>query len=398
MPTSTNERLKVERGFRQNSLHLRGLEQKIKSLEIQKRNAELDCMKLRKQNEILRKELDRLRAPPLVTAIVEDILADGRIIVKSSTGPNLVVNASHYIDRRNLMIGARVAMNQSTLSIIEILPPSRDMVVSGMEIIKKPRISYKDIGGLVAQIEEMKETVELPLKCPEKFEKVGIDPPVGVLLFGPPGNGKTRLAKAVACESSSTFIKVVGTEFVKKFIGEGARIVREVFQFAREKSPTIIFIDELDAIGARRTDSGVSGDREVQRTMMQLLSEMDGFDPTGNVKIIAATNRPDILDPALLRPGRFDRLIEIPLPNEVGREEILKIHTKKMNLRDVDLREFASEIEGASGADIKSICTEAGMFAIREERDYVSLQDLKLAAFKVLGSSKEEREPGMIYG
>ncbi|KYK36646.1 MAG: proteasome-activating nucleotidase [Theionarchaea archaeon] len=379
--------------------YLRNLQRQIKSLELQKRNAETELVRLERENLELRKELDRIRSPPLITAMVEDVLVDGRVVVKSSSGPNYVVNVSHFVDTRDIMVGCRVAMNQRTLSIIEVLPFSRDQAVTSMEIVRKPEVTYTDIGGLRAQIEEIRETVELPLKRPELFEQVGIDPPSGILLYGPPGNGKTQLAKAVACETESTFIKVVGSEFVCKFIGEGARIVREVFQLAREKSPSIIFIDEMDAIGSKRIDSEVSGDREVHRTMMQLLSEMDGFDPAGNVKILAATNRPDILDPALLRPGRFDRLIQVPLPDCKGRLEILKIHTRNMNLTSVNLDEVAERAENASGADLKAICTEAGMFAIRDERDYVEEEDFMRACEKVLGTYEEkDAESGLIYG
>lgn len=379
--------------------YLRNLQRRIKSLELQKRNAETEQIRLERENRELRKELDRLRSPPLITAVVEDVLVDGRVVVKSSSGPNYVVNVSHFVKTRDIMVGCRVAMNQRTLSIIEVLPFSRDRAVTSMEIVQKPDVTYRHIGGLAQQIEEIKETVELPLKHPELFEKVGIDPPSGILLYGPPGNGKTQLAKAVANETESTFIKVVGSEFVRKFIGEGARIVREVFQLAREKNPTIIFIDEIDAIGSKRIDSEVSGDREVHRTMMQLLSEMDGFDPKENVKILAATNRPDILDPALLRPGRFDRLIDVPLPEKKGRLEILKIHTQSMNLKNVDLKEVAERAESSSGADLKAICTEAGMFAIRAKRDYVEKEDLMQACDKVLGSYEEkEAESGLIYG
>ena len=379
--------------------YLRNLQRQIKSLELQKRNAETELVRLERENRELRKELDRLRSPPLITAVVEDVLVDGRVVVKSSSGPNYVVNVSHFVSTRDIVVGCRVAMNQRTLSIIEVLPFSRDRAVTSMEIVRKPDVTYVDIGGLHHQIEEIKETVELPLKHPELFERVGIDPPSGILLYGPPGNGKTQLAKAVANETESTFIKVVGSEFVRKFIGEGARIVREVFQLAREKSPSIIFIDEMDAIGSKRIDSEVSGDREVHRTMMQLLSEMDGFDPAGNVKILAATNRPDILDPALLRPGRFDRLIEVPLPDTKGRLEILKIHTKNMNLLNVDLEEVAERAENASGADLKAICTEAGMFAIRDKRDSIEEEDFESACDKVLGSYEEkDTESGLIYG
>ncbi|HIP34711.1 MAG TPA: AAA family ATPase, partial [Methanothermococcus okinawensis] len=216
------------------------------------------------------------------------------------------------------------------------------------------------------------------------FEKVGIEPPKGVLLYGPPGTGKTLLAKAVAHETNATFIKIVGSELVKKFIGEGAKLVKDVFKLAREKAPSIIFIDEIDAIASRRTEALTGGDREVQRTLMQLLAEMDGFDSRGDVKIIAATNRLDILDPAILRPGRFDRIIEIPAPGEEGRLDILKIHTRKMNLsKDVDLTKIAKMTEGFVGADLKAVCTEAGMFAIRNKRDHVTMEDFINAVEKI---------------
>jgi proteasome regulatory subunit len=379
--------------------YLQNLQRRIKSLELQKRNTETELVRLQRENRELQKELDRLRSPPLITAVVEDVLVDGRAVVKSSSGPNYVVNVSHFVNTNDIVVGSRVAMNQRTLSILEVLPFSRDQAVSSMEIVKRPAVVYKDIGGLELQIAEIKEAVELPLKHPELFERVGIEPPSGILLYGPPGNGKTQLAKAVASETESTFVKVVGSEFVRKFIGEGARIVREVFQLAREKGPSIIFIDEIDAIGSRRIDSEVSGDREVHRTMMQLLSEMDGFDPSGNVKILAATNRPDMLDPALLRPGRFDRLIEVPLPDKKGRIHILKIHTRNMNLKNVELGDIAERSENASGADLKAICTEAGMFAIREGRDYIEETDFFNACSKVLGSYEEkDSESGLIYG
>ncbi|MBU7022585.1 MAG: proteasome-activating nucleotidase [Theionarchaea archaeon] len=379
--------------------YLQNLQRRIKSLELQKRNTETELVRLQRENRELQKELDRLRSPPLITAVVEDVLVDGRAVVKSSSGPNYVVNVSHFVNTNDIVVGSRVAMNQRTLSILEVLPFSRDQAVSSMEIVKKPAVSYRDIGGLELQIAEIKEAVELPLKHPELFERVGIEPPSGILLYGPPGNGKTQLAKAVASETESTFVKVVGSEFVRKFIGEGARIVREVFQLAREKGPSIIFIDEIDAIGSRRIDSEVSGDREVHRTMMQLLSEMDGFDPSGNVKILAATNRPDMLDPALLRPGRFDRLIEVPLPDKKGRIHILKIHTCNMNLKSVELGDIAERSENASGADLKAICTEAGMFAIREGRDCIEETDFFNACSKVLGSYEEkDSESGLIYG
>ena len=363
---------------------------KIQYLELEKRNVETEKYKLERKLSELERELERLRSPPLITAVVLDVLNDGRIVVKSSSGPDFVVSASGIVSKDEIFPGMRVALNQRTLAVMELLPSSKDPVVGGMEVLKVPDMSYNVVGGLELQIQEVKEMVELPLKDPGLFEKIGIDPPSGVLFHGPPGCGKTLLAKAVARETHATFIKVVSSEFVKKYIGEGAKLVREVFKLGRDKSPSIIFLDEIDAIGATRTDSSISGDREVQRTLMQLLSELDGFDARGDVKVIAATNRVDILDEALLRPGRFDRKIEIPLPTQEGRVDILKIHTAKMNLHEVSLEELARRTEGASGADLKALCTEAGMFAIRKEKNSVIQEDFKKAFKKIFKESKED--------
>jgi proteasome regulatory subunit len=240
-------------------------------------------------------------------------------------------------------------------------------------------------------MQEVRETVEMPLESPEMFDEVGIEPPSGVLLHGPPGTGKTMLAKAVANQTDATFIKMAGSELVHKFIGEGAKLVRDLFQVARDKEPAVIFIDEIDAIASKRTDSKTSGDAEVQRTMMQLLSEMDGFEERGEIRIIAATNRFDMLDRAILRPGRFDRLIEVPKPNEEGREIIFKIHTRNMNVSDdVDFEELADETIDASGADIKAICTEAGMFAIRDDRTEIHMADFRDAWDKIKAENEDD--------
>lgn len=361
------------------------LKELYRRLEDEKRFVESERIRYEREVRRLRSEIERLRSPPLIVGYISDVLEDGRVIVKSSTGPKFVVNTSQYLNRNDLQPGARVALNQQTLAIISVLPAPKDPMVYGFEVDEKPEVSYSDIGGLDRQIEEVREAVELPLLKPHLFEEIGIEPPKGVLLYGPPGTGKTLLAKAVAHHTNATFIRVVGSEFVQKYIGEGARLVREVFQLAKEKAPAIIFIDELDAIAAKRTGSDTSGDREVQRTLMQLLAEMDGFDPRGDVKIMGATNRIDILDPAILRPGRFDRIIEVPLPTFEGRLQIFKIHTRKMKLADdVDFNELASMTENASGADIKAIVTEAGMFAIRDERKRVTRNDFLKAVEKVL--------------
>jgi proteasome regulatory subunit len=371
------------------------LKEELKRIENEKRNSENKRVKYEREIRKLRSELERLRVPPLVVGTIQDVLSDDKVVIKSSTGPKFVVSASQFIECKKLTAGARVALNQQTLAIVSVLPSPKDPMVYGMEIIETPDVDYEDIGGLDAQIQELRETVELPLIKPEAFKKIGIDPPKGILLYGPPGTGKTLLAKAVARRTKAAFIRVVGSELVQKYIGEGARLVRELFELAREKSPSIVFIDELDAIGAKRLESATSGDREVQRTLMQLLSEMDGFDPRGDVKLIGATNRPDILDPALLRPGRFDRMIEIPMPNFAARVQIFKIHTKKMNLaEEINFERLASMTDGATGADIKAIAMEAGMFAIRADRDSVTMQDFEAAIKKVMGEEETEIQKG----
>jgi proteasome regulatory subunit len=356
-------------------------------LETQYRNAENDRQRLARELKHLKAEMEKLKSPPLIVGYVKDVLEDGRVVLKSSTGPHFVVHVADFVDRAQLKAGDRVSLNQQSLSVVGILPNSLDPSVYGAEVVDHPTVTYEDVGGIKAQLQDIREAIELPLNRPELFEKIGIDPPKGILLHGPPGTGKTLIAKAVAHHTNATFIKLAGSELVQKYIGEGARLVRELFQLARQKSPSILFIDELDAIGASRYEASTSGDREVQRTLMQLLSEMDGFSPRGDVKIIAATNRPDMLDSALLRPGRFDRLIEIPKPDLESRKEIFAIHTRRMSLAsDVDPARLALLVgETTTGADIKAICTEAGMFAIREERDSVAMTDFEKSIRKTLG-------------
>lgn len=372
------------------------LVEESRRVEGEKRFVEGELIRLQKELKRMKAELERLKAPPLIIGQIKDVLADGRVVVKSSTGPDFIVSTSDYVSPELLTAGARVALNKQTLAVMGVLPPSLDPIVVGAEIIEKPDTIYDDIGGLQDQILEVREAVEDPLLRPELYKKVGIDPPKGVLLVGPPGTGKTLLAKAVAKQTNATFIRFVGSELVQKYIGEGARLVRELFDLARQKAPSIVFIDEIDSVGAKRLELATSGDREVQRTLMQLLAELDGFNPLGEVKIIGATNRPDILDEALLRPGRFDRIIEIPMPNFEARSDIYKIHSKRMNLDNtVNLEELAAHSEGATGADIKAIATEAGMFAIRDNRDIVSMIDFEKAIAKVLA---EEGEKAMESG
>jgi len=373
--------------------------EELRRAESERRFVESELIRLQKEIKRLRVELDRLKTPPLIVGSIKDILEDGRVVVRSTTGPDFIVYAADFIEKKELKIGSRVALNKQSLSVISILPPSKDTLVANAEVIERPTVTYADVGGLQEQIEELKETVEYPLTRPDDFRAVGIEPPRGILLIGPPGTGKTLLAKAVAERTKATFIHIVGSELVQKYIGEGSRIVRELFEMAREKAPSIVFIDEIDSIGAKRLEIATSGDREVQRTLMQLLAELDGFDPIGDVKVIAATNRVDILDDALLRPGRFDRIIEIPMPSKESREAIFRIHTRRMNLAEgIDFDSLAARTEETTGADIKAICMEAGMFAIRAERRVVTLEDFDKAIAKILiGDDDVEAHTGAMF-
>lgn len=329
----------------------------------------------------LKLELDKFKQPALMVCEISDVVGDNAII-RVPNGNQFFVSVSSNI--KNLKAGELVLCEQKNLTVIKKVDVSKRFDVEKFVIVEKPKIGWKDIGGLDRQIREVKEVIELPLKKPELFRKVGIQPPKGVLLYGPPGTGKTLLAKAVAKSTKSTFIEVVGSELVQKFIGEGAKLVKEMFELAKRKAPSIIFIDELDAIAATRVEIGTSGEREVQRTFMQLLAEIDGFKPLGNVKIIGCTNRRDILDPAVLRPGRLDRLIYVDVPDADGLKEIFKIHTKNMTLdKKMDVGNLIKQMEGFSGAEIKAVCTEAGYFAIRQNRIKVTNTDLLDAVKKV---------------
>ena len=341
----------------------------------------------------LKEEIGRYRDSPLMVCEVREIFGASAII-RIPNGNQFLVNISNDCDK--LKSGDLILVEQKNLTVIRKVSITRRFNVEKFVIVEKPTITWEEIGGLSHQIQEIQEVVELPLKKPELFKKIGITPPKGVLLYGEPGTGKTLLAKAVAASTNSTFIEVVGSELVQKFIGEGAKLVKEIFEFARKKAPSIIFIDELDALAAKRIEVGTSGEREVNRTFMQLLAELDGFKPLGNVKVIGATNRKDILDPAVIRPGRLDRLISIPIPNNEARLDILKIHSKSMNFdeKKVKIESLGARMEGFSGAEIKAVCTEAGYFAIRNDRTYVTKEDFLKAIDKV---KQEEKTEGQDY-
>ncbi|MED5376243.1 MAG: proteasome-activating nucleotidase [Candidatus Thermoplasmatota archaeon] len=362
---------------------IRDLSETAQQLLTDKLLLESEVSQVKKRASRLEEEIRNLRAPPMIIGHLQDLTEDGAI-VRSSNGTVFLVSVNPRIDSSKLVSGCRVALNQDTLSVIEILPDSWDPLVITSEIIEKPEVSYEDIGGLTEQISEIRETVELSFTNREDFKRFSIEPPKGVLLTGPPGTGKTMLAKAVAHSTNAVFLGLVASELAQKYIGEGGRLVREIFDLARKKAPAIVFIDELDAIGSKRLDGATSGDREVQRTLMQLLSELDGFEPLEDVKIIAATNRPELLDSALLRPGRFDRIVEIPLPDEDGRLSILRVHTKNTPLSSqIDLKEIASKTDGFSGAELKSLVVEAGVSAISNGRKKISKSDFSKSLEKV---------------
>ncbi|KAF4421055.1 26S protease subunit rpt4 [Fusarium austroafricanum] len=354
---------------------------------------------------------DNIKALQSVGQIIGEVLKqldDERFIVKASSGPRYVVGCRSKVDKVRLKQGTRVALDMTTLTIMRMLPREVDPLVYNMSLEDPGQVSFAGIGGLNDQIRELREVIELPLKNPELFLRVGIKPPKGVLLYGPPGTGKTLLARAVASSLETNFLKgtkyteiyvddstddklVVSSAIVDKYIGESARLIREMFGYAKEHEPCIIFMDEIDAIGGRRFSEGTSADREIQRTLMELLNQLDGFDYLGKTKIIMATNRPDTLDPALLRAGRLDRKIEIPLPNEVGRLEILKIHSQSVVVDgDLDFESVVKMSDGLNGADLRNVVTEAGLFAIKDYRDSINQDDFNKAVRKVAESKKLE--------
>jgi len=316
---------------------------------------------------------------------LDEIIDDNHAIVSTQGGLDYYVSILSFVDKNLLEIGCSVLLHGKLMSIIGVLTDQVDPTVNVMKIDAAPKETFADIGGLEDQIQEMKESVEYPLTHPQLYEDMGIKPPKGVILYGPPGTGKTLLAKAVANQTSATFLRVVGSELIQKYLGDGPKLVRELFSAAEDLAPSIVFIDEIDAIGTKRYNSQSGGEREIQRTMLELLNQLDGFDSLGEVKVIMATNRIDSLDPALIRPGRIDRKIKFPLPDVTTKRRIFAIHTKRMNLsKDVNLEEFIMAKDELSGADIKAICTEAGLLALRERRMNIGQADFIKAKEKAL--------------
>ena len=349
----------------------------------QKENKEEDENKEKEKNM-----LDTLRGSPITIGTLEEIVAEDAAIV-SINSSEYYVKILSIVDKEQLELGCTVLLREQTYHIVGILADEADPLLNVMKVDKAPTETYGDVGGLDNQIREIKEAVELPLTHPELYEEIGIKPPKGVILYGEPGTGKTLLAKAVANETSATFFRVVGSELVQKYSGEGPKLVRELFRLADEHAPSIVFIDEVDAIGHKRIETSSGGKREVQRTMLELLNQLDGFDTSSEVKVILATNRIESLDPALIRPGRIDRKIYFPLPDSNTKRRIFQIHTQKMSMSDdVNLEEFIMAKDELSGADIKAIATEAGLLALRDRRKKVSQQDFRTAKEKVLYKKK----------
>ncbi|KAA8492771.1 26S protease regulatory subunit 8-like A [Porphyridium purpureum] len=380
----------VLRGYYQTKID--ELDAKLREKQENLRRLEAQRNDLNSKVKNLREELQLLQEPGSYVGEVIKVMSKKKVLVKVHPEGKYIVDIESSIDINKVLATARVSLRNDSYTLHKILPSKVDPLVSLMRVEKVPDSTYEMIGGLDKQIKEIKEVIELPIKHPELFEALGIAQPKGVLLYGPPGTGKTLLARAVAHHTDCTFIRVSGSELVQKYIGEGSRMVRELFVMAREHAPSIIFMDEIDSIGSARMNSGGSGggDSEVQRTMLELLNQLDGFEPTKNIKILMATNRIDILDSALLRPGRIDRKIEFPNPSEDARLDILKIHSRKMNLmRGIDLAKISHKMSGSSGAETKAVCTEAGMYALRERRIHVTQEDFEMAVSKVMRKDHE---------
>jgi len=371
---------KKESKKEENNLYLKmkELEQALEFVSIQETYLKDEMKNLKREMIRAKEEVKRIKSVPLVIGQFLEMVDENYGIVSSTSGSTYFVRVLSTIDRELLKPNASVALHKYSHALVDTLPPEADSSIQMLQMSEKPDVTYDDIGGMDVQKQEVREAVELPLTHFDLYKQIGIDPPRGVLMYGPPGTGKTMLAKAVANATTAAFIRVVGSEFVQKYLGEGPRMVRDVFRLARENSPAIIFIDEVDAIGTKRFDSQTGADREVQRILLELLNQMDGFDQTTNVKVIMATNRADTLDPALLRPGRLDRKIEFPEPDRRQKRLIFQACTAKMNLsEEVDLEDYVNRPDKITGAQISSICQEAGLQAVRENRYVILPKDFE---------------------
>lgn len=367
------------------------LQRQLEFLQVQEDYIKDEQKNLKREFSRAQEEVKRIQSVPLVIGQFNEAIDENSGIVGSTTGSSYYVRILSTIDHELLKPGSAVALHKHSNALVDVLPPEADSSISLLGAHEKPDVTYADIGGMDIQKQEMREAVELPLTQHELYKQIGIDPPRGVLMYGPPGCGKTMLAKAVAHHTTASFIRVVGSEFVQKYLGEGPRMVRDVFRLAKENAPSIVFIDEIDAIATKRFDAQTGADREVQRILLELLNQMDGFDQTVNVKVIMATNRHDTLDPALLRPGRLDRKIEFPLPDRRQKRLVFTTVTSKMNLSDeVDLEDYVARPDKVSCADIAAICQEAGMLAVRKNRYVILAGDFDKAYKNVITKDEDE--------
>ncbi|TVY64118.1 26S proteasome regulatory subunit 6B-like protein [Fusarium oxysporum f. sp. cubense] len=374
--------------------NLKKLQRQLEYIQLQEEYIKDEQRSLKRELVRAQEEIKRIQSVPLVIGQFMEAIDQNTGIVQSSTGSNYVVRILSTLDREKLKASSSVALHRHSNALVDILPPEADSSIAMLGADEKPDVTYADVGGLDMQKQEIREAVELPLTHFDLYKQIGIDPPRGVLLYGPPGTGKTMLVKAVANSTTANFIRVVGSEFVQKYLGEGPRMVRDVFRMARENSPAIIFIDEIDAIATKRFDAQTGADREVQRILLELLNQMDGFDQTANVKVIMATNRADTLDPALLRPGRLDRKIEFPsLRDRRERRLIFSTIAGKMSLApEVDLDSLIVRNDPLSGAVIAAIMQEAGLRAVRKNRYNIIQSDLEDAySSQVKGTGEENK-------
>lgn len=367
----------------------KALQRQEEFLDLQEEYIKDEMRNLKRELIRAKEELRRIQSVPLLIGQFNEMIDANYGIVNSTAGSTYYVRVLSTLDREKLKANTSIALHRHSHAIVDILPPESDSNIQLM--VEKPTVTYHDIGGSDIQKQEMREAVELPLTQFELYKQIGIDPPRGVLMYGPPGTGKTMMAKAVANATTAAFITMVGSEFVQKYLGEGPRMVRDVFRLARENSPAIVFIDEIDSIATKRFDAQTGADREVQRILLELLNQMDGFDQTTNVKVIMATNRADTLDPALLRPGRLDRKIEFPNPDRRQKRMVFGACTAKMNLSDeVDLEDYVNRPDKISAAEITSICQEAGMQAVRKNRYVILPRDFDEAYKKCVKKNDKE--------